>query len=123
MPTHPLPPTRQPPTVFSLVALGLAVLAAGLAVLGLTPYSGALYYPRRPLEGAHATVVYGGPFLLPIALGIVGAAMGGRAVVVVDRARGRIGGAGPGVFAILIGLFATVLGAVTTFAALVYPRL
>jgi hypothetical protein len=44
-------------------------------------------------------------------------------VVVADRAAGRVGGAGPGVFAILIGLAAATLGGVTTFVALVYPRL
>jgi hypothetical protein len=49
--------------------------------------------------------------------------MGGRAVLVADRAKGRIGGAGPGVFAILIGLAASVLGGVTTFVAMVFPRL
>lgn len=116
-------PTRHPPTPFSLAALGLAVLAAGLAVLGLTPVAGALNYPRRPLDGSHATLVYGGLFLLPIVLGVFACFMGGRAVVVVDRSGGRVGGAGPGVFAILIGLFAAVLGGVGTFAALVYPRL
>ena len=116
-------PTRRPPTLFSLLALGLAIAAAGLGVLGLTPYAGALKFPRSTLEGPRATLVYGGMFVLPIVLGIVAATMGGRAVVVADRADGRVGGAGPGVFAILIGLFATVLGGLMTFVAMIYPRL
>ena len=122
-PTEKKPPTRRPPTVFSLLALGLALAAAGLAVLGLTPYAGAVKFPRTTLEGERATLVYGGLFVAPIVLGIVAALMGGRAVVVADRANGRVGGAGPGVFAILIGLSASVLGGVTTFVALVFPKL
>ena len=84
---------------------------------------GGLDVPRSTLEGSRATLVYGGTFVLPIALGIGAAMMCGRAVVVTDRSDGRVGGVGPGVFAILIGLFTAVLGAVTTFVALIYPRL
>jgi hypothetical protein len=122
-PTEKKPPTRRPPTLFSLAALGLALAAAGLAVLGLTPWAGAIKFPRPTLEGSRAALVYGGTFVLPIVLGVVAALMGGRAVLVADRANGRVGGAGPGVFAILIGLGAAVLGGVSTFVALVYPRL
>jgi hypothetical protein len=123
LPPEKKPPTRRPPTLFSLGALGLALVAAGLGVLALTPYAGALKFPRPTLEGSRATLVYGGTFILPIVLGILAALMGGRAVLVADRANGRIGGPGPGVFAILIGLAAAVLGGVTTFVALIYPRL
>jgi len=121
--TEKKPPTRRPPTAFSLLALGLAHVAAGLGVLGLTPYAGVLKFPRTTLEGDRAVLVYGGLFVAPLVLGLVAAGMGGRAVGVADRAAGRVGGAGPGVFAILIGLAAATLGGVTTFVALVYPRL
>src|SRR6476661_7198557 len=90
-PAEKKPPTRSPPTVFSLVALGLALTAAGLGVVGLTPYAGALKFPRPTLEGSRATLVYGVTFVLPIVLGAVAAMMGGRAVLVTDRSNGAVG--------------------------------
>ncbi len=111
------------PTMSSLIALGLAVLAAGLAIYGVTPSAGVLVFPRHSLEGTQATLICISTFVLPIALGLIAASMGGRAIALASRSEGTIGGAGPGVFAILIGLFAAVLGCVSTFAGLIYPRM
>jgi hypothetical protein len=115
--------TRQPFATSSVMALALALIAVGLAIFGTTPYAGALNFPHRPLQGTQATLVYGGTFLLPIALGFAAAFFAYRGLQAADRSEGRLRGWGLSIFAIFIGLFAVALGAISTFAGLIYPRM
>lgn len=116
-------PDRRSPSRISLVALAISFVAITLALYGITPHARGLNFPRQELTGTPALLIYGGTFVTPLLLGLIAAFMGGRSIALADRPGQTVGGAGPGTFAILIGLFAFVLGGTSTFVALIYPRL
>jgi hypothetical protein len=101
-----------------------AVLALGLAIFGVYSPWGALRFPvEQKLTGGLALLGYGGTFVVPIVLGLLGTLLGSHAVRVTAHSEGKLHGEGLGVFSIMIGVFAAIIGGVCTFAALIWPNL
>ncbi len=108
----------------AVAGIVFAIIALALAVFGVYSPWGALRFPvEQRLTGAWAVVGYGGTFVLPIFLGLVGAVLGGRSIAVTEQSNGKLHGEGLAVFSIMIGLFATIIGSVCTFAGLIWPHL
>ena len=106
----------------ALTALILSVIALTLAVLGGSNSWGGLRFPaEQKLVGIWAVVIYGGTFVLPIILGLGAALLGGHSMLVTEGSNGKLYGEGYAVFSMFFGLFAMIIGAVCTFAALIWP--
>lgn len=109
----------------ALAGLGLSLTGFLLSILGThgpKPF-GAVRFPLTRLTGFDAILVYGGTFLLPIALGALGAGMGAYAFQSIDRSKGRLKGDGPAVFAVLVGIFTIIIAGITSLAILGYPAM
>ena len=115
-------------SVFSPFALGgfttsaLALFLALIGAHGPAPF-GAIEIPLKLRTGGTAILVYGGTFILPIFLGLLGAGMGAYAFQSIERSEGRMKGNGPAVFSVFLGLFAVIIATLCTFAVLIYPVL
>src|SRR4051812_16190185 len=108
---------RQPVSIIGLTALSIALLAVGLAIFGVYSPWGALRFPvSMKLTGAAAVLAYGGTCILPIVLGAIASMMGEYTFRTIDQSPRRRTGAGPAFFALMIGFFAAIIGACTTFA-------
>ena len=105
-------------------ALGVSIAAAGLAVLGVFSPWGALRFPvDHERDGFKPVLGYAVTFVLPMILGIAAALLGGHAFRKIERSEIKLSGDGFAFFSIMIGLFATIIGACTTFARLIWPNL
>jgi hypothetical protein len=49
--------------------------------------------------------------------------LGGHSFRSIERSQGQYAGDGPAFFSLMIGLFAMIIGACTTFAALIWPMI
>jgi nitric oxide reductase large subunit len=121
-PTH----TRKPAPYhrFALLAFALAIIAAGVAhygsVLSETHIPDTPQNRLRGSEGLGAT----GPsrfwipfaaFIVPLALGLAAAFMGGAAMRAIERDKGTTSGSGAAVFAIMIGGLSAVIAGCMIF--------
>jgi hypothetical protein len=114
---------------FSAKAIGgLSVALVGFAVVMF----GALFVPgilrgAAPPEGAPPralqTTLYLTTYVLPLVMGLVGSGLGWYAMGDIDRARGRIAGDDPAVFAVFTGLLTTLTAVILVFAHVVWPML
>jgi hypothetical protein len=114
---------------FSAKAVGgLSVALVGFAVVMF----GALFVPgilrgAAPPDGAPPrglqTTLYLVTYALPLVMGLVGAGLGLYAMGDIDRARGRIAGDDPAVFAVFTGLLTALTAAILVFAHVVWPVL
>jgi len=119
MPYRKLPASRE-----AAAALALAVCALGLAILGVYSPWGTLRFPvAQQLTGLPAALGYGGTCILPIVLGIGAALLGGHSFRTIEQSQGKLGGDGFAFFSLMIGMFAVVMGACSTFAALIWPNI
>lgn len=98
----------------------LSQILAYLGTFGPAPF-GAIRIPFKALEGAQALLVYGGTFIFPILLGLLGAGLGAYSFQSIDRSGGHLKGNAAAVFAVLLGLFSVVISTIGTFAVLIYP--
>lgn len=115
---------KKPVSKEAAAALALSAVALLLATLGVFIPRGGLSYPvSLKLTGTGAFLVYGVTFVLPIFLGLGAAVLGGRAYRAIERQQGQLGGDGLAFFGLMIGFFAAAIGATTTFAGLIWPRL
>ena len=115
---------KKPVSPEAFVGLLLSLAAVALALFGVFSPWGALRFPLTPkLSGTDAVLAYGATCVLPIPLGLGAGWLGGQAYRRIEISQGAVGGDGLAFFSIMIGLFAVIIGAVTTFAALVWPRL
>ena len=119
-----MPQIKRPISLEAVTALTVSFVAVSLAILGIYSPWGALRFPvSQKLTGYPAIFGYGGTCVLPIVLGLAAALLGGRSYRGIERAQGKIAGDGQAFFSIMIGLFAVIIGACTTFAALIWPSL
>ncbi len=115
---------KKPVSIEAIAALLIALLAVGLGTFGVFNPWGTLSFPMPPkLSGQNALLCYGGTCLLPILLGILAALLGGHAYRKIEHANGAIGGDGQAFFSLMIGLFAVIIGACTSFVTLIWPIL
>jgi hypothetical protein len=115
---------RRPVCREATFALTIAVIALGLAMLGVYNPQGTLRFPlKERLKGVEAFLLYGGIFILPIGLGISAGLVGGHSFRTIERSTVKLSGDGFAFFSIMIGLFATIIGVCTTFAGLIWPML
>jgi len=119
-----MPPRTQPVSGEAVLGLSLAIVAIGLAILGVYNPWDALRFPtEQKLSGITAILAYGTTCVLPIGLGVAGAGFGGLAFRAIERSKGKLGGDGAAFFSLMVGLFAAVIGSCTTFAAIVWPMM
>jgi hypothetical protein len=119
MPHRKLPASRE-----ASAALVIALAALALALLGVYSPWGALRFPvSQQLTGFSAVLGYGGTFVLPIVLGIGAALLGGHSFRTIEQSQGKLGGDGFAFFSLMVGMFAVVIGACSTFAALIWPNI
>jgi hypothetical protein len=119
-----MPHRHLPAAPDAATALVIAVASLGLAIFGVYNPWGALDFPlSQRLSGFAAVLGYGGTCILPIVLGTGGALLGGRSFRTIEQSQGKLGGDGFAFFSLMIGLFAAVIGACSTFAALIWPNL
>jgi hypothetical protein len=115
---------KRPVCREAAAALVLAIIALGLAILGVYNPTGVLRFPiREPLKGTDAILLYGGTFILPIVLGVIAALLGGHSFQTIESAQVKLSGDGFAFFSMMIGLFAAIIGVCTTFAGLIAQRL
>ena len=107
-----------PTNVVAAVGLGLAAIAFALAVYGALIAPGHLRASAAPLSPA---VVRAVGFTAPLALGLVAVVLGLVGLHRIERCGGRLGGDAQGVFAVMIGGLAAVVGGVQVFADAVWP--
>jgi len=109
----------KPASVEAVTALGLSILAVALAIIGVyNPWNSLRFPVERGQVGWLAAAAF---CLLPIALGVTAALLGGHSVRSLERSHGKIIGDGPAFFSLMIGLFAVTIGICTTFASIVWP--
>jgi hypothetical protein len=119
-----MPQTKKPISVQAVAALAVAFLALTLATVGAFDPWRFLHFPVNPSEShARFEVVAAIFYVTPIVLGIFAALFGGHSLKTIEQAQGQLTGDGPAFFAQMSGLFAAVIGACTTFVALVWPKL
>lgn len=99
--------------IVAQIAFALAIYAALLAPWHLR--SGELPVSPEIAKG----VFYVGPLLL----GVIAICLGNFGLRAIERAGGNLGGDMQGVFAVMLGGLAAVVGAVQLFADSVWPRL
>jgi hypothetical protein len=117
-----MPVRKQPVAIEGVVALVLALLAVGLAILGVYSPWGALRFPvSMKLTGTDAILAYGGTCVLPILLGAAASMLGEYTFRTLEQSPKKRAGAGPAFFALMIGFFAATIGGCTTFATLIWP--
>jgi hypothetical protein len=115
---------RRPVCKEAVAALAIAVIALGLAILGVYNPQGTLRFTMRErLKGIEAVLLYGSTFILPIVLGIIAALLGGHSFRTIERSTVKLSGDGFAFFSMMIGLFATIIGVCTTFVGLIWPNL
>ena len=108
----------------ALLGFALALFTAGLATAGVLWTPGLVrYLSARGASPTAIATVYGVAYVLPMLLGAVAVWMGIHSLHVIERTGGRTTGDGPAIFAIMIGLFACLIAAITTFANLIWPHL
>ena len=117
IPSHRQPP--KPKSNLAVIAFVAAVIAVSLIVIGTLIPGGELQVPVvRQVVDSSWTIVYVVIYIVPAAVGLFAALLGGKAIRQIEKSGDRLEGDGLAVFAIMAGLFALILGLVDTFALL-----
>jgi hypothetical protein len=114
---------RLPLAPTGIAGLFLSFLAIGLAVWGSILVSTSMNFTRQPLAEGSATLIYTATMIAPMLLGAIAFILGILTPRLVEKSGGKKAGQGPATFAMLIGMLAFVVGFVSTFVVLIYPKL
>ena len=107
-----------PVNVVTAVGLGLAAIAFVLAVYGSLVAPGHL---RASLLSISPDMIRAVGYTAPLALGLVAVVLGLVGLHRIEARGGRLGGDMQGVFAVMIGGLAAVVGGVQVFADTIWP--